>query len=219
MKLSIKLKKEIVSNALNKVFGSRIKTWEKEVQETLCNAYLEYNKEVVDWYLGVPAEFHKYIKVRSSVKLGIKTSTGNTYIQPKIEVLIGQHKTWTNKGEVIAKIGDPQNNRSNYDISNISFKSTATPVIPLLDNYDYLLAEKTTPMYKIINAALDSKKVLEEEIYTAGTTLWESLQGITTDTKLKELLPNLIQYLPQGESKYTSVLPVEVYDSVNNLFK
>jgi len=219
MKLSIKLKKELVSTALNKVFGKRVETWEKETQETLCNAYLEHNKEVVDWYLIVPTEFHKYIKTSPSVKLGIKTSTGNKYIQPKIEVLIGRFKSWTDKGEVITKIGDPQNNRSNYDISNISFKATTTPVIPLMGNSEYFLAEKTTPMYKIINAALDSKKALEEEIYTAGTDLWKSLQGITTDTKLKELLPNLVHYLPQVESKCTSVLPVEVYVYVNSLFK
>lgn len=230
MRLTNKIRKEIVASMIECVYRPKIKSWEIKTHQFIKDIVKQVYDTEIKWYqYDVDECFKQYVTTKSTFGVTARREATDDDKYPSIELLqpliecrvqtIASQKS--NANNYICNIGNPRDGRWYFsDITKLQVDVNVpctTNCVTLAYNGN---KKKLTGNVKEFFDIKSSKRDLEKEICDAGEKWFSALLSVSTIEKMIEKMPKLEKYIPEEvlEPKVnTSLVPVELYDDINNI--
>ena len=229
MRLTNKIRKEIVASIIECVFRPKIDAWQSNAHQFIKDVVKHAYDAELCWYRDVEDQFKKCIVTKSTFGISAQLEPTDDHRHPSMELLqpFIECRISTVKGQkpnnnnYICQFGHPSNHRSHCsDITKIQVDLTVPTYTQfLIFNYSGK-KKKLTGNVKTFFDIKQSKRDLENEICDAGEKWFSALLSISTIEKMIEKMPKLEKYIPAEflEPKVnTNLVPVELYNDINNI--
>ena len=230
MRLTNKIRKEIVASMIECVYHPKIKSWEIKTHQFIKDIVkLTYDNEIKWYQYDVDECFKQYVTTKSTFAISAQLEPTDDHRHPSMELLqpFIECRISTIKGQkpntnnYICQFGHPSSHRSYCsDITKIQVDLTVpTDTQFLIFNYSGK-KKKLTGNVKTFFDIKQSKRNLENEICDAGEKWFGALMSVSTIEKMIEKMPKLEKYIPAEflEPKVnTTLVPVELYNDINNI--
>ena len=212
MKLSKKLRVEVLINLITGVFTTQIEKVEKDIKDFILSEVVNSHGEDLEWSNTLTDVRKSLVTYQHGFTVSYKdVDDKHTHLRPRVGVeLFENPDAGYHDKKLLVSFGHIQEHAGQSYTHRIKTNAGYPCQSP------HLYTKCNEKFFGLIA----QRDHLERLILATATQVYTALLTVTTKEKAIEMMPDIAQYFPKPE-KVKSNLPVpsELYENINNLLK